>query len=49
MPFISNLPLLEIRVRWREELEQLIGSVKKGSEFDFYARLTWDFTIKDRN
>jgi hypothetical protein len=40
--------LLEARVRWREEIEQRIGTVQKREEFDFYLRLTWEFTVKDR-
>jgi hypothetical protein len=43
----SHLPLLEARVRWREELEPRTGAIRKRDEFDFYARLTWQFKIKD--
>lgn len=39
------LPLLEARVRWREDLEQLTGAVQKRKEFDFYLRVTWEFDI----
>jgi len=40
-------PLLEARVRWREDLKQPVGTIRKRQEFDFYLRLTWEFTIKD--
>lgn len=40
-------PLLEARVRWREDLEQPVGTIQKRNEFDFYLRLTWEFIIKD--
>jgi hypothetical protein len=43
----SRLPLLEARVRWREELDRLTGAVRKREEFDFYAWLTWQFQIRD--
>ncbi len=43
-----GLPFLEARVRWREDLEPVVGSLRKGEEFDTYIRLTWDFTVKDR-
>jgi hypothetical protein len=36
---------LDIRVRRRIELEQLVGSDQKQSEVDFYVRLTWGGTI----
>jgi hypothetical protein len=38
-----KLPLLEARVRWREELEQPIGGLQRGEVFDLYVRLTWQF------
>jgi len=41
-------PLLEVRIRWREELEQIVGMSQKHEEFDGYLRLTWDLTFKDR-
>jgi hypothetical protein len=43
----SRLPLVEARVRWREELERRPGAVRKRDNFDFYVRLTWQFKIKD--
>lgn len=48
LPFINNMPLFEVRVCWREDLEREIGTFQKAKVFDFYARLTWDFGIKDR-
>ncbi|MGI9309050.1 MAG: hypothetical protein ACR2P6_07300 [Gammaproteobacteria bacterium] len=41
-------PLVEVRFRWRNELEQQVGTAQKRDVFDLYARLTWEFTIKDR-
>jgi hypothetical protein len=43
----SRLPLVEARVRVREELERQTGAASKRDEIDFYARLTWQFKIKD--
>lgn len=43
-----GLPFLEARVRWREDLEQQIGTLQKREEFDMYIRLTWRFTMKGR-
>jgi len=43
----QHLPLLEARGRWREGLEQLTRVAQEGQVFDFYLRLTWEFTIKD--
>ncbi len=44
----KSFALLEARVRWREELEQQIGTLQKREEFDFYLRATIEFTVKDR-
>ena len=43
----KRFPLLEARVRRREDLEQEIGTLSKASDLDMYVRLTWEFTIKD--
>jgi hypothetical protein len=43
----EQFPLLEARVRWREDLDQLVGTVQRRQAFDFYLRLTWEFTIKE--
>jgi hypothetical protein len=32
---------LEVQGRWREDREQLIGSVRKRDTFDYRVRLTW--------
>jgi hypothetical protein len=44
----KGFALLEARVRWREDLEQQIGTLQKREEFDFYLRATVEFTVKDR-
>ena len=43
----ERFPLLEARVRRRDDLEQEVGTLRKASELDLYVRLTWEFTIKD--
>ena len=43
----ARLPLLEFRVRRRQDLDQLVGTLQKGNVLDGYVRLTWEFTIKD--
>ena len=39
----EDWPLLEVRVRQRDEIDKLLGSTRKRSVFDYYARLTWQF------
>lgn len=34
---------IEIRVRWREELDQQVGEARKLDEVDFFARVTFGF------
>ncbi len=34
---------LDIRGRWREDLEQLLTADQKRRSFDIYVRLTWGF------
>ncbi len=41
-------PLLEARIRWREDLEQRVGTLRKQEELDGYIRLTWEFALKGR-
>ncbi len=41
-------PLVEARIRWREDLEQFVGASQKREEFDGYLRFTWDWTFKHR-
>ena len=43
----KQFPLVEARVRWREELEQQMDAVQKRNVFDLYFRITWTFTLKD--
>ena len=44
----KHFPLLEIRIRRREDLEQLTTASQKYKEIDGYIRLTWEFTILGR-
>jgi hypothetical protein len=41
-------PLLEVRLRWQEEIEQRVDRSQKAEEFDGYIRFTWDVTFKGR-
>lgn len=41
-------PLFEARIRWREDLKQEVGALRKREEFDGYVRLTWEFALKGR-
>jgi hypothetical protein len=43
----EHLPLLEARIRHRQDLEKLEGVQEKRSVFDLFVRLTWRFTIKE--
>jgi hypothetical protein len=38
---------LDVRGRWRDELTQRIIEDPDRDRFDFYARVTWSFTMKD--
>ncbi len=40
-------PRTEARIRWREELNPLVGALQKRKDFDFYLRLTWRFKIHE--
>lgn len=40
----ERLPLVEARIRWQNDLEKPVGAIQKLSEFDFYLRLTWEFS-----
>ena len=42
----EHLPLLEARIRRREDFMQLVGTSRKQKALDMYVRLTWQFTIK---
>jgi hypothetical protein len=41
-------PLVEVRFRWRKPLEQRVDVFQRGTVLDMYARLTWEFTLKER-
>ena len=43
----EHFPLLEARIRRREDLEQEVGTQQKRLVYDAFVRLTWRFTIKD--
>jgi hypothetical protein len=45
---LKIVPLLEARIRWREDLEQELTASQKRQEFDGYIRMTWEFIIKSR-
>ena len=32
---------LEVRARYREDLDQMLGATQKRNEFDMFARFTW--------
>ena len=37
---------LDIRARWREDLEQRVTAVRKQRSFDLYVRVTWGFNTR---
>jgi hypothetical protein len=39
----SNFPTLEIRARWRQDIEQKIGAIQKRDVFDSFLRMTWQY------
>jgi hypothetical protein len=43
----TNRITLDVRGRWRDELRVLLEPDPSRDRFDFYARLTWSFTIRD--
>ena len=43
----ERFPLLEARIRTREDKEQEVGTEQKRFVFDGFVRLTWRFTIKE--
>jgi len=43
----ERFPLLESRIRRRQELDQLVDTARKRTQYDFFVRLTWRFTIKE--
>jgi len=40
---------VDVRGRWRDELRERVAPGIARDRFDFYARFTWSFTIKDRS
>ena len=43
----KGLPLIETRIRWREDIGATHDRVAEAQTFDFYLRATWEFEIKD--
>jgi hypothetical protein len=43
----DRFPLLEVRVRRREDLIQWVDATRKEVKYDGFVRLTWRFTIKE--
>jgi hypothetical protein len=41
----KKFPLLETRIRRRTELDQQIGTVRPRTQYDFFVRLTYRFTL----
>ena len=44
----AHFPLVEIRIREREDLEQETTASRKRHEIDGYIRLTWEFNLLKR-
>jgi len=42
----GRIPLLEARIRWREDLVELVDTDRKRSVVDLFVRLTWRFTLR---
>ncbi|MGI9342955.1 MAG: hypothetical protein ACR2QV_08890 [Gammaproteobacteria bacterium] len=36
---------IDVRARWRDEIDQQIGAVRKRSELDWWVRFTWGFSL----
>jgi hypothetical protein len=39
----KNFPMIDARIRWREDIEQEIASLRKREVFDAFLRMTWQF------
>jgi hypothetical protein len=39
----TNFPTLEIRARWRQDIEQKISAIQKRDVFDSFLRITWQY------
>ena len=44
----AHFPLLEIRIRERQDLQQETTAIRKRHEIDGYIRLTWEFNLLNR-
>ena len=44
----AHFPLLEIRIRERQDLQQETTAIRKRHEIDGYIRLTWEFNLLKR-
>jgi hypothetical protein len=38
---------IDVRVRWREEIDRQIGATRKRDEVDFFVRFTWGFSLSE--
>lgn len=43
-PWARRGALVEARFRWREDIEQQLGTVRKRDAFDAFFRITWQFS-----
>lgn len=43
----TNRMTIDVRGRWRNDLHQRINQIPDRDRFDFYARMTWSFNLKD--
>jgi hypothetical protein len=41
----KNFPTIDARIRWREDIEQEIASLRKREVFDAFLRVTWQFDL----
>jgi len=42
----SRIPLVEARIRWREDLKQFEDTDRKRNVIDLFVRLTWRFNVR---
>ncbi|MBT8070082.1 MAG: hypothetical protein KJO80_06585 [Gammaproteobacteria bacterium] len=42
-----RLPVVEARIRWREDIRKLSGAARKREVVDVFLRATWRFTGRD--
>ena len=43
-----KIPLLETRIRRRTEMDQQVGTVRPRTQWDFFIRATYRFTLWDK-